>query len=203
MNRRARSTPLRGRLWAASAVELEGDERRSYISTIACITCMHRPRYSKEGQSIPARDSPDRRIKARSFGTQRSFYFPFLRIRPALARKLVQYRYRHPARCTAKGEGVWLRRAFYAWESQEGGREGCTDFNVTDVFTHRPVRTYFRDKQIHISGDIVYAMVHYAAITGDSSVLSGAGAEVVRQVARFFLSHAYQRSAAKRWNSRM
>lgn len=34
--------------------------------------------------------------------------------------------------------------AFYAWESQEGGYDACTDYNVTDVFTGRPVRTYLR-----------------------------------------------------------
>ena len=49
--------------------------------------------------------------------------------------------------------------AFYAWESQENGEDACSDYNVTDVFTKRPVRTYFRDKQIHINAAIVVSML--------------------------------------------
>ena len=37
--------------------------------------------------------------------------------------------------------------AFFAWESQETGDDACTLFNVTDIFTNRPQRTYFKDKQ--------------------------------------------------------
>ncbi|MBR5981226.1 MAG: hypothetical protein IK035_04390, partial [Firmicutes bacterium] len=44
-----------------------------------------------------------------------------------------------------------------------------------DVFTHRPVRTYFRDKQIHISGDVAYAVRQYVDVTGDRSLLEEGG----------------------------
>ena len=64
---------------------------------------------------------------------------------------------------------------------------------MTDVFTHRPVRTYFRDKQIHISGDVAYALWRYYEITGDKSLLREGGAEVILQCARFYLSRAHQR----------
>ncbi|MGN0753715.1 MAG: glycosyl hydrolase family 65 protein, partial [Aristaeellaceae bacterium] len=82
------------------------------------------------------------------------------------------------------------RGAFYAWESQEGGEEGCTNFNVVDVFTHRPVRTYFRDKQIHISADVAYALRSYHEITGDRSLLEAGGARVILECARFYISRA-------------
>jgi trehalose/maltose hydrolase-like predicted phosphorylase len=62
-----------------------------------------------------------------------------------------------------------------------------------DVFTHRPVRTYFRDKQIHISGDVAYALWRYYEITGDTSLLREGGAEVILQCARFYLSRAHRR----------
>ncbi len=69
--------------------------------------------------------------------------------------------------------------------------DACTLFNVTDVFTNRPMRTYFRDKQVHISGDIVYAFWQYFTTTGDGSIWPDGGAEVVFECARFFLSYTY------------
>ena len=182
-------------LWAASAVEIEGDAlAQLYLNdSLYHLHCIA-PRYAKEGRSIPARGLSGQTYKGAIFWDTEIFLLPFFTYtEPALARKLVQYRIDTLPGALQKAKEYGFDGAFYAWESQEGGREGCTDFNVTDVFTHRPVRTYFRDKQIHISGDIVYALHHYAKITGDRSVLSGAGAEVVRQVARFYRSRAFRR----------
>ncbi len=72
------------------------------------------------------------------------------------------------ARTKAKGYG--LDGAYYAWESQEGGYEGCSDYNVTDVFTNRPMRTHFRDKQYHVSAAIVYGLMKYINATGDYDI---------------------------------
>ena len=77
-----------------------------------------------------------------------------------------------------------------AWESQETGDDACTLFNVSDVFTGRPMRTYFRDKQIHISADIVYAIRRYLDLTGDDSILAEGAAEVAAECARFLYSYA-------------
>ena len=50
-----------------------------------------------------------------------------------------------------------------------GGYDACTDYNVTDVFTGRPMRTYFKDKQVHISAAVVYGILRYVEWTGDDS----------------------------------
>jgi nigerose phosphorylase len=57
--------------------------------------------------------------------------------------------------------------------------------------TGRNLRTYFRDKQVHISGDIAIAMWEYFRVTGDPSVLLEGGAEVILECARFYFSYAY------------
>ncbi|MCX7656824.1 MAG: glycoside hydrolase family 65 protein, partial [Treponemataceae bacterium] len=80
---------------------------------------------------------------------------------------------------------------FYAWESQESGDDACSLFNVIDVFTGRPIRTYFRDKQIHINGDIVYAIKKYIDVTGDWLILKEGAMEVVLECALFYLSYLY------------
>jgi len=78
--------------------------------------------------------------------------------------------------------------AFYAWESHEGGMDACSDYNIVDVFTKRPMRTYFRDKQFHISAAVVYAMMKYIKATGDYALLDDGGAETIIECALFYRS---------------
>jgi trehalose/maltose hydrolase-like predicted phosphorylase len=104
---------------------------------------------------------------------------------------LLLYRYHTLNGARRKAKEYGYRGAFYAWESQDTGDDACTLFNVTDVFTDRPMRTFFRDKQVHISADIVYAFWKYFTSTGDLSIWRDGGAEVVFECARFFLSYTY------------
>ena len=175
--------------WARSAVEPEGDEAAAralhasqyYLNSIA-------PRHSGN-LSIPARGLSGQTYKGAVFWDSEIFFFPmFVYTQPEIARSLLRYRIDTLPGALQKAAEYGYRGAFYAWESQEGGAEGCTDFNVVDVFTHRPVRTYFRDKQIHISADVAYALRRYTDITGDRSLLEEGGAAVILQCARFYLS---------------
>ena len=177
--------------WARSAVELEGDDAAAlalhasqyYLNSIA-------PRHA-DALSIPARGLSGQTYKGAVFWDSEIFLFPmFVHTQPEIARSLLRYRIETLPGALEKAREYGYRGAFYAWESQEGGREGCTDFNVVDVFTHRPVRTYFRDRQIHISADIAYALRRFYEITGDRSLLEEGGAELLLQCARFYLSRA-------------
>ena len=103
------------------------------------------------------------------------------------------------ARRKAKTEGLGYRGAFYAWESQETGDDACTYFNIGDPFTGRALRTYFRDKQVHISGDVAIAMWDYFRLTGDDSLLLEGGAEVILECARFYFSSAYCKREKRRY----
>ena len=87
-----------------------------------------------------------------------------------------------------KAKSYGFDGAFYAWESQEGGYDACSDYNVVDVFTKRPMRTFFKDKQVHISAAVVYALDKYVKITGDTSVLDEGGCDVIRECAKFYRS---------------
>ncbi len=61
------------------------------------------------------------------------------------------------------------------------------------------MRTYFRDKQVHISGDVAYAFWQYFSTTGDASIWTDGGAEVVFECARFFLSYVYYNLDKRRY----
>ena len=178
-------------VWKRCGVDLDGDASAAlaltasqyYLNSIA-------PRHAGN-LSIPARGLSGQTYKGAVFWDSEIFLFPmFVYTQPEIAASLLRYRIETLPGARKKAREYGYRGAFYAWESQEGGAEGCTDFNVVDVFTHRPVRTYFRDKQIHISGDIAYALWEYWRITGDPALLLEGGAEVILECARFYLSRA-------------
>ncbi|OQB22354.1 MAG: Nigerose phosphorylase [Firmicutes bacterium ADurb.Bin182] len=181
-------------IWKHSAVELTGCEEAAQALN-ASLYHLHSiaPRHAR-ALSIPARGLSGQTYKGAVFWDSEIFLFPvFVHTEPDLAKALLRYRIETLPGALKKASEYGFRGAFYPWESQEGGTEGCSDYNVTDVFTHRPVRTYFRDKQIHISGDIAYALWRYYEITGDRSLLRDGGAEVIMQCARFYLSRAHRR----------
>ena len=178
-------------VWARCEVSVDGDADAAqalfasqyYLNSIA-------PRHANN-LSIPARGLSGQTYKGAIFWDSEIFLFPmFVYTQPEVAASLLRYRIETLPGARAKAREYGYRGAFYAWESQEGGAEGCTNFNVVDVFTHRPVRTYFRDKQIHISGDVAYALWEYYRITGDRTLLEQGGAEVILECARFYLSRA-------------
>jgi kojibiose phosphorylase len=144
--------------------------------------------------SIPARALSGQVYKGAIFWDTEMFMFPFfLYTYPEKAVELMRYRIKTlaGARRKAQTEGVGFRGAYYAWESQESGDDACTYFNIGDPSTGRPLRTHFRDKQVHISGDVVIAMWEYFKVTGDDSLLLEGGAEVILECARFYFSYAY------------
>jgi kojibiose phosphorylase/nigerose phosphorylase len=181
-------------LWQNSAVELIGcDEAARALN--ASLYHLHSiaPRHAKK-LSIPARGLSGQTYKGAIFWDSEMFLFPvFIHTEPEMAKTLLRYRIDTLPGALRKAAEYGFRGAFYPWESQEGGAEGCTNYNVVDVFTNRPVRTYFRDKQIHISADIAYAFWRYYEITGDLDLMREGGAEVILQCARFYISRAHCR----------
>jgi len=174
--------------WAVADVKIEGDldAQKALRYSIYHLLILTPPKNT----SIPARGLSGQVYKGAVFWDSEIFMLPFfLHTDKKAARNLLDYRIKTLPGARGKAKDYGYKGAFYAWESHEDGQDACSDFNVTDVFTNRPVRTYFRDKQIHISGDIAYAINRYFTITGDETVLLEGGAEVIFECARFFLSY--------------
>lgn len=117
---------------------------------------------------------------------------------PECAKNLVKYRIRTLPEARKKAAHYGYNGAFYAWESQDG-YDACSDFNVTDVFTHRPVRTYFKDKQIHISADVAYAVLNYYFKTNDDELMLDGGLETVLECAEFARTYSYYNHIKERY----
>lgn len=173
--------------WKVSEVLIEGDdaamEALNYsIYHLHCIA----PRHT-DNISIAARGLSGQTYKGAVFWDTEMFILDFfLLTEPKVARTLVKYRIDTLKGAMQKAREYGYLGAFYAWESQEGGYDACSDYNVTDVFTNRPMRTYFKDKQIHISSAIVYGIMSYYNVTKDISLLIEGGAKTILECAIFY-----------------
>ena len=188
------------RIWKAGEVELEGDDDAClavnyslyHLNAIA-------PRH-RDDLSIAARGLSGQTYKGAIFWDSEIFMLDyFLYTQPEIARSMVKYRIETLPGALEKAKHYGWQGAFYAWESQEGGYDGCTDYNVTDVFTGRPMRTFFKDKQVHISSAVARAIMLYVQVTGDTSLLVNGGARTVLECARFYYSLLLKRSTREQW----
>lgn len=184
-------------LWKDSEVVIEGDdcamEALNYslyhLHSIA-------PRHT-DSLSIAARGLSGQTYKGAVFWDTEMFMLDFYSMtNPAVARSLVKYRIDSLEGAKEKAESYGYKGAFYPWESQEGGFDACSDYNVVDVFTKRPMRTFFKDKQVHISSAVVYGIRRYVDITGDKSILSEGGAVTIIECALFYYSLLLRRAGA-------
>jgi kojibiose phosphorylase len=188
--------------WARCDVKIEGDDEAQLALRFSIFQLLIVAPVGGSANSIPARALSGQVYKGAIFWDTEMFMFPFfLHTHPETAAELLRYRIRTlaGARRKARTEGAGYRGAFYAWESQETGDEACTYFNIGDPVTGRDLRTYFRDKQVHISGDIAVAMWKYFQVTGDDSLLLAGGAEVILECARFYYSYAYLQPGKNRY----
>ncbi len=187
-------------LWKHAEVTIEGDEAAETALNysmyhLMCIAPRHR-----DDLSVAARGLSGQTYKGAVFWDTEMFMLDFyLSCLPQAAKSALNYRIQTLSGALKKAKHYGFDGAFYAWESQEGGFDACSDYNVTDVFTGRPMRTYFKDKQIHISAAVVYGLVKYMAWTGEEDLLIFGACEVMLQCARFYYSLLIKRVAGDVW----
>jgi nigerose phosphorylase len=185
-------------LWQCAEVSIDGDpfaEEALNYSLYHLLSIA--PRHAAS-LSVPARGLSGQTYKGAVFWDTEMFMLDFyLAVQPQAARACVRYRIDTLQGALDKAAEYGYRGAFYAWESQEGGFDACSDYNVTDVFTGRPVRTYFRDRQYHITAAVVYGLMKYTRWTKDMSLLLDGGYEVLAQSARFYLSLLWQKPGSR------
>jgi len=178
--------------WGDCDIQIEGDDSAQEALRFSMYHLLVIMPTHTSTASVPARGMSGQMYKGAVFWDTEIFMLPFFtHVFPSMARNLLLYRYHTLNGARRKAQEYGYRGAFYAWETQDTGDDACTLFNVTDVFTNRPMRTYFRDKQVHISADIAYSFWKYYTSTGDASIWRDGGAEVVFECARFFLSYIY------------
>lgn len=115
------------------------------------------------------------------------FIFPFLSIRlPQLARALLLYRYRRMDQARRSAIDAGYAGAMFPWQSASNGRE------VTQTMHLNPVSgrwlTDASHLQRHVGAAIAFNTWQYFQATGDLDFLRFFGAEMILEIARFWVS---------------
>ncbi|MCR5736359.1 MAG: glycoside hydrolase family 65 protein [Eubacterium sp.] len=188
------------KLWEDAEVLIDGDDRSMEALNYSEYHLMSiAPRHA-ESMSIAARGLSGQTYKGAVFWDTEMFMLDFfLMTNPAVAKTLMRYRIDTLDGAKKKAKEYGYQGAFYAWESQEGGFDACSDYNVTDVFTKRPMRTFFRDKQVHISAAVVYGICRYVDFTKDDSILIEGGAETIIECGKFYYDLLQQKVGSEKY----
>ncbi len=112
----------------------------------------------------------------RYFWDTEIYLFPFfLYTDPEHARDFLRFRIRTLDGARENAVAYGNRGARFAWESSLSGAEQCPNWQ-------------YADHEIHVTADIVYAILHYVDATGDERFLYEEAAELVLEAGRFFVS---------------
>ncbi|MEE0928017.1 MAG: glycosyl hydrolase family 65 protein [Acutalibacteraceae bacterium] len=190
-------------IWSNSDVQIEGDEEAQFALRYSIYHLSSIVPRNTDKCAIPARGLSGQVYKGAAFWDTEMFMMPFFSFTDTkLCKNLAKYRINTMEGAKRKAVEFGYEGAFYPWESQETGDDACTLFNVTDIFTNRPMRTHFKDAQIHISADVVYGLWEYCNISGDYSLLFEGGLEMMYQCFWFFYSFSVYKPLKNRYELR-
>lgn len=117
------------------------------------------------------------RYRALTFWDTDVFVVPYyIKSQPDLARRHMLYRSRtlEAAREFSKEKGT--KGARYPWQAMADGREALVPWNI------------YAPNQVHITADVAWAVADYYRWTGDEEYMRGAGAEILAETARYWMS---------------
>ena len=126
-----------------------------------------------------------------------SFYLYTL---PHVARNMLLYRYRRldVAREIARKNG--LKGAMFPWESAGIGIDETPEW-AKDL-DGKIIKIHTGKRELHITGDIAYAVYHYYNVTGDEEFMRDYGYELIFECARFWLSRIRYNKTQKKYSIR-
>lgn len=118
------------------------------------------------------------------------FVFPiFLFINPAIAKNLLLYRYHGIEGARDKAKEKALKGAQYPWEmAQPAYGEVCPYWGQPDIKTGIQVPIASREQEIHVPGDIAFAVDQYYKVTKDEEFMIKYGYEIILDTAVFWTS---------------
>ena len=176
-------------VWQHSDIEIEGDCTAQLAVRYNLFQLIISAPTDNDRVSIPAKTLSGFGYRGHIFWDTEIFILPFFTLtQPAIARNLLTYRYHTLAGARRKAAHSGYQGAMFAWESAATGDEVTPLWATpTDPYAET-VRIWCRDREIHLSADIAYAVWQYWQVTGDDTWLRDYGAEIILDTARFWMS---------------
>jgi beta-phosphoglucomutase len=183
-------------IWQTHDVVIEGDRTAQIAIRFNIFQLLISAPKHSDRVSIPAKMLSGFGYRGHVFWDTEIFILPFFTfMQPAIARNLLTYRYHTINGARRKAKTYGFKGAMYAWESATTGDEVTPRWLPPPDLYGEDVRVWCRDREIHISADVVYAAWQYWQATQDNEWMRDCGAEIILDTATFWCSRI-------EWNTR-
>ncbi|MFM7371601.1 MAG: beta-phosphoglucomutase [Sphaerospermopsis kisseleviana] len=190
-------------VWQQSDILIEGDSKAAFAVRYNLFQLLIAAPRDDDRVSIPAKTLSGFGYHGHIFWDTEIFILPFFTFtQPALARNLLTYRYHTFDGARRKAIHYGYQGAMYAWESAVTGDEVTPRWALPSDYYAEDVRIWCRDREIHISSVIPYAVWYYWRVTGDDEWLRDYGAEIILDTAIFWSSRVEFNSHTQRYEIR-
>ncbi|XHR79927.1 MAG: beta-phosphoglucomutase [Gloeotrichia echinulata GP01] len=190
-------------VWQKSNIEIEGDSTAAFAVRYNLFQLLIAAPRDDQKVSIPARTLSGFGYHGHIFWDTEIFILPFFTYtQPAIARNLLSYRYYTLNGARRKADHYGYKGAMYAWESAVTGDEVTPRWSLPNDFYAEDVRIWCRDREIHITSDIVYAVWYYWQATADDQWMQDCGAEIILHTAIFWSSRVEFNAKSERYEIR-
>jgi trehalose/maltose hydrolase-like predicted phosphorylase len=173
--------------WRRADIEVDGDDNLQHALRFAEYHLISAANPEDNNVSIGARALTGESYKGHVFWDTEIYMVPFYTFtNPACARALLMYRYSTLDAARAKARQNGYRGAMYPWESADTGEETTPRYVIAPG--GEVIQVLNGDLEIHITGDVAYAVWQYWQVTGDDQFFVEAGAEIMLETARMWAS---------------
>ncbi|UKP00237.1 beta-phosphoglucomutase [Nostoc sp. UHCC 0870] len=174
-------------VWQTSDIVIEGDATAAFAVRYNLFQLLIAAPRHDEQVSIAAKTLSGFGYRGHIFWDTEIFILPFFTYnQPDVARNLLSYRYHTIAGARRKAAHYGFKGAMYPWESADTGDEVTPRWSLPNDYYGEDVRIWCRDREIHNSADIAYAVCHYWQATGDDEWMRDYGAEMILDTAIFW-----------------
>lgn len=177
-------------LWERTSIEFAGraDELRIIRLHMLHLLTTASPNTAEVDAGVPARGLDSEAYRGHIFWDE-LFVFQVLNLRlPDVTRSLLRYRHRRLPAARRAAHEAGYSGAMFPWQSGSDGREESPELHLNP----RSGRwnTDPSARQHHIGIAVAYSVWQYYQVTGDLQYLIDCGAEMLVEIARFWVSKA-------------
>ncbi len=174
-------------VWDKSDIAIEGDVRAALAVRYNLFQLLIAAPKHDDRVSIAAKTLSGFGYRGHVFWDTEIFILPFfIYTQPELARNLLTYRYHTIGGARRKALHYGYKGAMYSWESADTGDEVTPRWLPPNDPYGEDIRIWCRDREIHISADVVYAVWSYWLVSGDDDWMRDYGAEIILDTAVFW-----------------
>lgn len=151
--------------------------------------------------NIAAKGLTGEGYKGHTFWDTEIFMLPYyIFTKPAVAKKLIEYRYQGLAGAHRKAKDNHFEGAQFPWEAAwPSDGESTPVWGAADIVTGRAMKIWSGFIEQHITSDVAYGAMEYVQATGDQAFAREQVDEIVLDAAKFWASRLEYNADADRY----